>query len=88
MKMKIAYLTPTSLFLIALAMGHAQFAIAGNSDAIKEAKKERDRIEELQMKQAETNGRILTNIDILIIQNQLIQDRLWKLKNGKITPSR
>lgn len=82
MKMRIPYLTPTSIFLIALAMGHAQFAIAGNSEAIKRAQAERDRIEETQRKQAETNGKLLSGVDLLLEQNRLIQKRLWEIKNG------
>jgi len=83
MKMKIPYLSPTSIFLLALAMGHAQYAIAGNSEDAKEAKQERDRIVELQRKQARTNGKIESGIETLLQQNRLIQERLWEIKNGR-----
>jgi len=83
MKMKFpSFLTPTSIFLIALAMGHAQYAIAGNAEAIKEAKTERDRIVELQRKQARTNGNIESGIATLLEQSRLIQERLWKMQNN------
>lgn len=90
MKMKIHWITPTSIFLIALAMGHAQYAIAGNSEAIKEAKRDRDKIVELQREQASTNGKLLEGLEVLKEQNRLIQQRLWNMQNSRppVSPSR